>query len=163
MKLSHQLARLFGNCNAIPYGSCCILFFDFLSTISGQTWFFSRTKDIVTLYNDISLANKFCNVCNDSSFQGARSIRRELAVTSSYSLNSLTSFLVPSSLSFFSQFLITPWSFLDAFTGLERLRYVASHQRACSYGRQSSAVTHEQIVDAEMTNGGALYLSCVSK
>ena len=93
MKLSHQLDRLFGNCNAILYGSCCMLL-DFLSTISGQTWFFSRTKDIVTLYNNISLANKFCNVCNDSSFQGARSIRRELAVTSSYSLNSLTSFLV---------------------------------------------------------------------
>ena len=41
------------------------------------------------------------------------------------------------------------------------MRYVAPHQRACSYGRQSSAVTHEQIVDAEVSNRGALYLSCV--
>ena len=29
--------------------------------------------------------------------------------------------------------------------------------------KQSSAVTHEQIVDAELTNRGALYLSCVGK
>ena len=43
-----------------------------------------------------------------SSFQGARSVPGESAVTSSHSLDSFTAFLVLSSLSFSSQFLITP-------------------------------------------------------
>ena len=63
---------------------------------------------MVTLCNDISSANKFCSARNDASFQGARSIPREAAVTSSHLLDSLTAFLDPSSLSSFSQFLITP-------------------------------------------------------
>ena len=61
----------FGICNAIPHGSCRILFLDFLCTISGQTGFFSRTKDMVTLCNDISSANRFSSACKDIFFPGS--------------------------------------------------------------------------------------------
>ena len=78
---------------------------------------------MVTLCNDTSSANKFYSACNDSSFQGARSVPRESAVTSSLSLDSSTAFLVPSSSSFFSQFLIKPLG-----DSRERLRFLSASQ-----------------------------------